>query len=268
MTQCKHPFVLRLEATFHSRYEVYMLLELCLGGELFSLLRLTGRLEEAHARFYAATVVSAFGYLHERYICHRDLKPENLLFDKQGYLKLVDMGFAKVVKDRTWTLCGTPEYLAPEIIGNKGHNHSADWWTLGVLLFEMTAGFPPFAGQDQMETYQKIMRGKVKYPPGMTSECRDAIGKLLAHNPTQRLGCLRGGARDVKQHDFFKPIDFRKLEAKQIAPPFVPKVKDEFDTSNYDKYPDDAHDAQYWQRYVDPRYDPVWAKNFGEVIDK
>jgi serine/threonine protein kinase len=129
-----------------------MALEICLGGELFSLLRLAGRLEEGHARFYSAIVVSAFSYLHERYICHRDLKPENLLFDNEGYLKLVDMGFAKVVRERTWTLCGTPEYLAPEIIGNKGHNSAVDWWTLGVLLFEMVSGYPPFAGTDQMDT--------------------------------------------------------------------------------------------------------------------
>ena len=104
---------------------------------------------------YAGMVTCAFGYLHARKIAHRDLKPENLLFDKEGYLKLVDFGFAKVIKDRTWTLCGTPEYLAPEIISNKGHNLSVDWWALGILIFEMLHGTPPFVAEDPMDIYQQ-----------------------------------------------------------------------------------------------------------------
>ncbi|KAG8457396.1 hypothetical protein KFE25_011327 [Diacronema lutheri] len=267
MLACKHPFVVRLEAVFHSTDQVYMALELLLGGELFSLLRIAGRLEEQHARFYSAIVVSAFSYLHERYVCHRDLKPENLLFDKDGYLKLVDMGFAKVVRDRTWTLCGTPEYLAPEIIGNKGHNQAVDWWTLGVLLFEMAAGYPPFAGSDQMDTYQRVMRGKVKFPPGMSASCKDLISKLLTHNPAQRIGSLKGGSKDVRNHPFYMTIDWRALEARQLAPPFVPKLRDNFDTSNYDKYPDDAEDAAHWRRFLDTRYDPIWDQNFGRQVD-
>ena len=141
---CDHPFILRLEAVFTTDHQVHMLLEVALGGELFTHLRQKGKLEERAARFYTAMVASAFVYLHARRIAHRDLKPENLIFDSWGYLKLIDFGFAKTISDRTWTLCGTPEYLAPEIISNQGHNVSVDWWTLGILLYEML-GKPPIS---------------------------------------------------------------------------------------------------------------------------
>ena len=156
-----------------------MLLELALGGELFSVLREKNRFEEPQSRFYAACVQAAFAYLHDKQIVYRDLKPENLLFDAEGYLKVVDFGFAKHIIDRTWTLCGTPEYLAPEIITNKGHNLAVDWWAFGILMFEMLVGQPPFCADDPMDIYQKILRNRVAYPSSMSKPAKDLIAKLL-----------------------------------------------------------------------------------------
>ena len=155
LAMCDHPFLLRLAGAYQDSDEIYMLLELALGGELFTILRERVMFDEPVARFYAANVCAAFEYLHDRKIVYRDLKPENLLLDSDGYLKVVDFGFAKIISERTWTLCGTPEYLAPEIISNKGHNLSVDWWALGILIFEMLHGTPPFVADDPMDIYQQ-----------------------------------------------------------------------------------------------------------------
>ena len=155
-----HPFIVRMPAAFQDSKNLYMVLELVIGGELFSHLRKAGRFSNETSRNYAAQIVLALCHLHERDIVYRDLKPENLLLDEKGYLKLTDFGFAKEVVDRTWTLCGTPEYLAPEIIQSKGHGKAVDWWALGVLTYEMLAGYPPFYDETQFQIYQKILLGE------------------------------------------------------------------------------------------------------------
>jgi len=257
---CNHPFLLKLAAVFNHGPVIYMLLEYLPGGELFSYLRAQVRFEESTAALYAAMVTSAFGYLHARKIAHRDLKPENLLFDSEGYLKLVDMGFAKVIKDRTWTLCGTPEYLAPEIISNKGHNWGADWWTLGILAYEMLVGHPPFVAEHQVDTYNKIMRGKYKIPQNFPRDAKDMISKLLVHQPNGRLGCWRNGTREVMGHPFFKGIEWTRLELKKLQMPYKPLLKDKFDTSNFDTYPDE--DNSGWDTYIDHSLESVWQSEF------
>jgi len=259
---CDHPFILRQVATFNGKNEIYMMLEVAMGGELFTQLRIVGRFPEADACLYGSMVTAAFAYLHARRIAHRDLKPENLLFDKDGYLKLVDFGFAKVIKDRTWTLCGTPEYLAPEIISNKGHNVGADWWTLGILIYEMLVGQPPFVADNQIDTYHKIMRGKYKIPQNFPKDGKDMISKLLCHNPAARLGTWKGGAKDVINHPFFESINWAKLEAREIKVPFVPSIKDPLDVSNFDQVPP-SNDAAQWERYNDPSYEHIWQSEFG-----
>jgi protein kinase A len=176
-------------------------------------------------RFYAAQVVSMFEYLHSKNIIYRDLKPENILIDKSGYLKLTDFGFAKYCEGRTYTLCGTPEYLAPEILLNKGHGKPVDWWTFGVLLYEMNAGIDPFNDEDPMLIYQKILKGKIKFPSSFSSNAKSLVRHMLEADLSKRYGNLKGGVADIKNHRLFKGLDWNALLSLQIKPPYLPKVK-------------------------------------------
>jgi CRP-like cAMP-binding protein len=251
LEECNHPFLLHLAATFQDEEEIYMLLELALGGELFSVLRKQHKFEEKQGCFYAACVCAAFSYMHDRQIVYRDLKPENLLFDDKGYLKVVDFGFAKKITDRTWTLCGTPEYLAPEIITNKGHNLAVDWWAFGVLIFEMLFGQPPFCADDPMEIYQKILKNKVSWPSSLSKHSKDLVAKLLVSNPSQRLGSLKKGHRDISGHTFFKHTDWKGMVRKSCKAPYIPTIQSPTDTSNFDDYDDE--DGGDWARFNDKR---------------
>lgn len=149
-----------------------------------------------------------FEYLHAKNIVYRDLKPENLLIGADGYLKLTDFGFAKFIDNRTYTLCGTPEYLAPEILLNKGHGKPVDWWCLGILVYEMLAGIDPFNDEDPMAIYQKILKGKVKFPRNFDKKAKSLVKHLLVADLTKRYGNLKGGANDIKMHEWFKMMDW------------------------------------------------------------
>jgi serine/threonine protein kinase len=241
LAMMEHPFILRLMATYQDAGELYMLLEIALGGELFSLLAKRSPLSDSHARFYAAQVVAIFTYMHSLKVVYRDLKPENLLLDLDGYLKMVDFGFAKILQDRTWTLCGTPEYLAPEIILNKGHGYGADWWCVGILSFECLTGGTPFVSNDPMDGYRKIIKCRVQWPTAFTPAAKDFIDKLLCVDQTNRLGCLKGGSADVKGHKWYNGhVDFKKLEAKDIPAPYTPRIRGNMDDSNFQSYEDDG----------------------------
>lgn len=233
-----HPFIVNMVSFFQDESRVYMILEYVPGGELFTYLRNEGRLQNDEANFYAAQIVLAFGYLHSRDVAYRDLKPENLLITRTGYLKIADFGFAKKIKDRTFTLCGTPEYLAPEIIQSKGHGCPADWWALGVLIFEMLAGFPPFYAESAIGIYQRILHGAVDYPQHIEGSAVQLLKKLLQADLTKRIGCLKNGVTDIVRSKWFANTDFRAIFQEKQAPAYIPTVLDEKDTSNFDQYPE------------------------------
>lgn len=216
MSRVRHPFIVDLYATFQDSLNIYMLLSYVPGGELFTHLRRAQRFTPDVTRFYLATIVLALRYLHSFNIIYRDLKPENLLLDSRGYLRLTDFGFAKIVEDRTWTLCGTPEYLAPEIILNEGHGKPADWWACGVLAYEMMVGFPPFFDETAPGIYEKILRGKIYWPKEMDRLSKELVKAFLHPDRTKRLGNLIGGSQDVLDHPWFRGVDWDALERKEI----------------------------------------------------
>tara|TARA_B110001452_G_scaffold35422_2_gene27255 strand:- start:231 stop:4754 length:4524 start_codon:yes stop_codon:yes gene_type:complete len=235
LNECEHPFIVRLVRAFEDTGSLYLMLELTLGGELFSVLADEGSFPERRSCFYSSMTVAAFEYLHERNIIYRDLRPENLLIDAEGYLKVVDFGFAKRIDGKTFTVCGTPDYMAPEIILNKGHGKAVDWWTAGILLFEMLTGFPPFEGNGAIDLYKKIVHAQVVYPGSVPPHGKDVIGRLLTRNPDTRIGQK---SEDVKAHPFYKKIVWQSLLDKKIVAPFKPTIKDIYDTSNFEECED------------------------------
>lgn len=237
-----HPFIVKLYRTFKDSSFLYFLLEPCLGGELFTTLRSRSRLDNNDARFYIASVLLAFEHMHSKHIIYRDLKPENLILDREGYLKITDFGFAKNIGEcgRTFTLCGTPGYMAPEVLESVGHGYAVDWWCLGILTYEMLASIPPFSSHDARETYNKIRKVDYKFPPFFTDDAKDFIGKLLVKKPSSRLGV--NDPNQAKQHKWFEGFSFEKLIKRQLAPPIVTQLKDEFDVSNFEDYSGDDSD--------------------------
>ncbi|XP_072095337.1 cGMP-dependent protein kinase 1 isoform X4 [Mobula birostris] len=246
MQEAHSDFIVRLYRTFKDSKYLYMLMEACLGGELWTILRDRGSFDDATTRFYTACVVEAFAYLHFKGIIYRDLKPENLILDHRGYAKLVDFGFAKKIGfgKKTWTFCGTPEYVAPEIILNKGHDISADYWSLGILMYELLTGSPPFSGPDPMKTYNIILRGidMIEFPKKITKNAANLIKKLCRDNPSERLGNLKNGVKDIQKHKWFEGFNWDGLRKGTLTPPIVPNVTSPTDTSNFDSFPEDNDD--------------------------
>jgi protein kinase A/protein kinase X len=256
MMMIDHPFIAQLLTTFQDEKRLFMLLEFVNGGELFSYLRQEGRLPNDHAKFYAGEIILAFAYLHTLKIVYRDLKPENCLLDAEGHMKLTDFGFAKIVESKmmevdgerepvetkTWTLCGTPEYLAPEMVQAKGHGKGVDWWALGILIFEMLAGYPPFSDESPFGTYRKILEATVEFPRHFDVKARDLIKRLLTKDEEKRLGCQKHGVEDLKRHKWYKGMDWDQLLNRSLTKdvPFLPPVKSLDDTSMYEKYPESA----------------------------
>lgn len=237
MRKVEHPFIAKLYAALQDSQYIYFVLELLQGGELFTHLRNRGKLTEQTARFYTATVVCAFASLHAKKIAYRDLKPENLVMNNNGYVKLVDFGLAKqMLSGKTWTLCGTPDYLAPEIILNEGHDLAVDYWALGVLIFEMVVGAPPFYAEDPMEVYEKILSGNPPIPTFFTRNLSDLIKKLLRSQQGKRLGNTRGGTSAIIKHKWFSSFDWAGLESEDMKAPYKPNVVSRDDVTNFDQF--------------------------------
>ncbi|KAG7663610.1 YPK2 [[Candida] subhashii] len=235
LARINNPFIVPLKFSFQSPEKLYLVLSFINGGELFWHLQREGKFSMDRSRFYIAELLTALESLHDLNVIYRDLKPENILLDYQGHIALCDFGLCKLNmtnEDKTSTFCGTPEYLAPELLLGQGYTRSVDWWTLGTLLYEMLTGLPPFYDDDVPVMYQKILKNELKFPAFLQgTDAQDLLIKLLQKDPKYRLN----DAQEIKAHPFFKDIDWNKLLNKSYLPPFKPNVENLLDTSNFDQ---------------------------------
>ena len=233
-----HPFLVGMVFCFQTEERIYFIMPFVRGGELFQHLRNEKFFPEEKVKFYAAIIGLALDYLHNAGIVYRDIKPENILMDEKGYLKLADFGMAKILQgdEKATSFCGTPEYLAPEIITGEGHSKAADWWSYGILIFEMLCGIPPFYNENVEKMYQLIESAELKFPKRIpiSDEAKDLIRKLLIKDQDKRLGA-QGGFDAIKEQSWFKNFDFKSLLEKKIPAPFIPKLKDITDVTNFDQ---------------------------------
>ena len=235
LEKLKHPFIVRLNYAFQDSKRLYFLTEFLQGGELFFHLRRNSGYKEKAVRFYMSQILLALEYMHDNNYIYRDLKPENILIDKEGNIKLTDFGLSKILPEEettTYTMCGTAEYLAPEILFAKGYDKTCDWFSFGVVLFEMFCGYHPFKSKGQ-RIDPKIYLRKTYIPDKVGKTARDLIEKLFVSNPKKRLGY--NSADEVKKHPFFNGVDFDKVLNKEYKPPFIPKLKDDTDLRYFDE---------------------------------
>ncbi|KAJ1884615.1 hypothetical protein LPJ66_010528, partial [Kickxella alabastrina] len=239
LSEVQHPFIVKLYYAFQSNSKLYLIMEYVAGGELFTHMANERIFSEDQAVFYAAELVLALAHLHKLGIVFRDIKPENCLLDKHGHLVLTDFGLSKTAlgKDgRTSTFCGTPSYMAPEVLElSTAYEFSVDWWSLGILLYEMLTGAVPFKGRAPAQISKNISKTKVKYPNYMTPDAKDLIIRLLRKNPAQRIGYGPKGIAELKKHRFFRKIDWERLERDHASfmPPIIPVVASDCDVSNF-----------------------------------
>ena len=235
LKKLNHPFIVGLVATYECSDYIYMLMEIVRGGELWSVIHQEDEngdwnsgISESDTRFYSFLVADALAYMHRQKIVFRDLKPENVLIDHQGYPILVDFGFAKVIEGNTYTFCGTPNYLAPEVVMNSGHGFASDHWALGVIIYEMIAGENPFYydDMDQITLFKAIVQDKMYPLPEATSpDLVDLVERLLEKHPIQRLGSLASGANGILKHKWFDSLDVNKMRNKEAKAPWIPPPK-------------------------------------------
>ncbi|KAM4576283.1 cGMP-dependent protein kinase 1 [Odontesthes bonariensis] len=224
------PFIVRLHKTFRDAEHLYILTEACLGGDLSSLLKNKGYFDDCSARFYTACVVEALTYLHCQGVIYRDIKPENVILDERGYAKLIGSRCMKRIElgKKTWTFCGTLDYMAPEIILNKGHSLCADLWSLGVLVFELLSGGLPFDGSDPMKILSATLHGidQIEFPKTISKDACGFIRKLCSNSPLERLGSRGNGAiQDIQRHKWFEGFNWDGLSKRTLTPPVIPKVE-------------------------------------------
>lgn len=231
------PFLTHLYCTFQTPDRLYFVMEFVNGGDLMYQIQRTGTFSEPLSVFYTAEISHGLWFLHDRGIVYRDLKLDNVMLSGDGHIKIADFGMCKEqIKDGnlTRTFCGTPDYIAPEIIQYRAYNHSVDWWSLGVLLYEMLCGQPPFDGDDEEELFASILTAPIAYPKTLSREASQMLRGLLTRDPGARLGCAASGKRDIMDHPFMRTIDWAKLERREIEPPFKPKIKNPKEASNFD----------------------------------
>uniref|UniRef100_A0A8C8HJT7 non-specific serine/threonine protein kinase n=1 Tax=Oncorhynchus tshawytscha TaxID=74940 RepID=A0A8C8HJT7_ONCTS len=237
LAEVNHPFIVKLHYAFQTEGKLYLILDFLRGGDLFTRLSKEVMFTEEDVKFYLAELALALDHLHSLGIIYRDLKPENILLDEEGHIKITDFGLSKEAIDhdkRAYSFCGTIEYMAPEVVNRRGHTHSADWWSFGVLMFEMLTGSLPFQGKDRKETMALILKAKLGMPQFLSPEVQSLIRALFKRNPTNRLGAGPDGVEEIKRHNFFGNIDWNKLYRREIKPPFKPAVGRPDDTFHFD----------------------------------
>uniref|UniRef100_A0A1B6DUY2 Non-specific serine/threonine protein kinase n=2 Tax=Clastoptera arizonana TaxID=38151 RepID=A0A1B6DUY2_9HEMI len=237
MKNLEHPFLVGLHFSFQTKDKLYFVLDYVNGGELFFHLQRERKFSEPRAKLYSAEIASALGYLHSRGIVYRDLKPENLLLDSEGHVVLTDFGLSKeglLATDTTNTFCGTPEYLAPEVIRKEAYDRSVDWWCLGAVMYEMLYGLPPFYSRNTEEMYKQILFKPLKLRQGISESGKRILGEFLEKDSSKRLGAGYGDFDDVKHHEFFKTLNWDDLLQRKITPPFNPRVSGVMDLQHID----------------------------------
>uniref|UniRef100_A0A8C6LMS7 Ribosomal protein S6 kinase n=1 Tax=Nothobranchius furzeri TaxID=105023 RepID=A0A8C6LMS7_NOTFU len=237
LAEVNHPFIVKLHYAFQTEGKLYLILDFLRGGDLFTRLSKEVMFTEEDVKFYLAELALALDHLHSLGIIYRDLKPENILLDEDGHIKITDFGLSKEAIDhdkRAYSFCGTIEYMAPEVVNRRGHTQSADWWSFGVLMFEMLTGSLPFQGKDRKETMALILKAKLGMPQFLSPEVQSLLRALFKRNPVNRLGAGPDGIEEIKRHRFFASIDWDKLYKKEMRPPFKPTVGRPEDTFHFD----------------------------------
>ncbi|XP_061644350.1 ribosomal protein S6 kinase alpha-6 isoform X4 [Phyllopteryx taeniolatus] len=237
LVEVNHPFIVKLHYAFQTEGKLYLILDFLRGGDVFTRLSKEVMFTEEDVKFYLAELALALDHLHNLGIVYRDLKPENILLDEAGHVKLTDFGLSKESVDadkKAYSFCGTVEYMAPEVVNRRGHTQSADWWSLGVLMFEMLTGTLPFQGKDRNETMNMILKAKLGMPQFLSLEAQSLLRMLFKRNPTNRLGAGPDGVEEIKRHAFFSTIDWNKLYRRELQPPFKPAAGKPDDTFCFD----------------------------------
>ncbi|XP_034779570.1 ribosomal protein S6 kinase alpha-3 isoform X4 [Acipenser ruthenus] len=237
LVEVNHPFIVKLHYAFQTEGKLYLILDFLRGGDLFTRLSKEVMFTEEDVKYYLAELALALDHLHSLGIIYRDLKPENILLDEEGHIKLTDFGLSKESIDhekKAYSFCGTVEYMAPEVVNRRGHSQSADWWSFGVLMFEMLTGTLPFQGKDRKETMTMILKAKLGMPQFLSSEAQSLLRMLFKRNPANRLGAGTDGVEEIKRHQFFSTIDWNKLFRRELHPPFKPATSRPDDTFYFD----------------------------------
>ena len=270
MVKVNSPFVVNIKFAFQDDSQLYIVSDFMQGGDMFYHLHSQKKFDESRAKFYAIELVLGIEFLHKNNMIYRDLKPENILMDSNGHLKISDFGLSKILEssdDKAYTLCGTPQYLAPEILKNKGYDKSVDWWSLGCFLYEMLTGYLPFYIPKGNKINPKVFEEPLRFPPDVNQVAINLISQLLNVNPKKRLGSGEEDAQKIKSHPYFKGIDWEKYANKEIEAPFIPELDDEMDLRYFDKmFTDEPVDSNRPTVYSRPREHSVY-KDFTYVTN-
>ena len=258
LSLCENNYIQKYHGTAMDDKFIYIITELITGGKLYTLLREEGRLPLTQARIYSAEAILILEELHSKNIIYRDLRPENFLFDHKGFLKLIDFGFAKICEGLTYTVCGVPEYIAPEILMNKGYGKEVDWWAFGCFVYELMVGLSPFYDKDPINIFKKILKREIKFPSNFPSNAKSLIKHCLEKDLGSRYGGLNKGVKQIKDHRFFNDVDWNSLSKQKGKQIYIPKVDSADDQKllNFINYDEDETNV------INPEDDPFkdWVK--------